>query len=595
MTPVTLEDTLRRLKRDRDHADRRYNEALTELDRSIREPGPIPDPELPLDEQTLAALNESWNILPSTPGTSGVKGRLAGFIWRTIGPYLQRQLSFNALVVEHVNRDADARRAAHRHDRETVAAIRGEMHKITAFQGRLMVLLQHVTPYVDTKDREAVSGMHVLNTAISNVMESQDKYRESLAARERRYEAWTKTIAAAQDDLRGLFTSSQQAIAAFNATLSGVADAQGKFRETIEARERRYHTLTSDIANAQGELEASFRAVNTAISSLADAYGKYTESLEAREHRYESRTTAIAAAHEDLRSMLSVNQQAVSAIKRAVEGSPVRRPASARVPATGGAPAPGDASAPAQGPVAAFGSTLDAYKYVGFEDQFRGSREVILKRLETYIPHFVADAGQPSTRGDVLDVGCGRGEFLDLLAAQGIPARGIDINHEMVEVCRARGLNVTETDAVTYLAALPDASLSGIFAAQVVEHLDPGYLLRFLELAFDKLERGGHLILETINPACWTAFFESYIRDITHRCALHPETLKYLTVASGFTRADIEFRSPVPPQDRLQPVALSESADAVVRNLTDAFNGNVEKLNARMFTHMDYAVIAEKG
>ncbi|MBA2260247.1 MAG: hypothetical protein H0W18_15250, partial [Acidobacteria bacterium] len=84
-------------------------------------------------------------------------------------------------------------------------------------------------------------------------------------------------------------------------------------------------------------------------------------------------------------------------------------------------------------------------------------------------------------------------------------------------------------------------------------------------------------------------------RDITHRCALHPETLKYLTVASGFTRADIEFRSPVPPQDRLQPVALSESADAVVRNLTEAFNGNVEKLNARMFTHMDYAVVAEKG
>ena len=648
MTPVTLEDTLRRLKRDRDHADRRYNEALTELDRSIREPGPIPDPDLPLDEQKLATLNESWNILPSTPETSGVKGRLAGFIWRTIGPYLQRQLTFNSLVVEHVNRDADARRAAHRRDRETVAAIRAEMHKITAFQGRLMVLLQHVTPYVDTKDREAVSGMHVLNTAISTVMESQDKYRESLTARERRYEAWTHSIASAQEDLRGLFTASQQAIVGFNAALSSLADAQGKFhetletrerrheasthavalahqelrdlfttnelailavntalssvaeaqgkfRETIQARERRYHTLTSDIANSQGALENSIHAVNIALSSLADAYGKYTESLEAREHRYESRTAAIASAHEDLRTMLSVNQQAVSAIKRAVEGHPVRRPAGARVPATGGAPAPGDAGAPVQGSVAAFGSTLDAYKYVGFEDQFRGSREVILKRLETYIPHFVSGAGQASTRGDVLDVGCGRGEFLDLLAAQGISARGIDINHEMVEGCRARGLNVTETDAVTYLAALPDASLSGIFAAQVVEHLDPGYLLRFLELAFDKLERGGHLILETINPACWTAFFESYIRDITHRCALHPETLKYLTVASGFTRADIEFRSPVPPQDRLQPVALSESADAVVRNLTEAFNGNVEKLNARMFTHMDYAVIAEKG
>jgi hypothetical protein len=165
----------------------------------------------------------------------------------------------------------------------------------------------------------------------------------------------------------------------------------------------------------------------------------------------------------------------------------------------------------------------------------------------------------------------------------------------MAEVCRARGLNVTLVDAVTYLAGLPDSSLGGVFAAQVVEHLGPAYLIRFLELAFEKLQPRGRLVLETINPACWTAFFESYIRDITHRCALHPETLKYLAIASGFSRADIHFRTPVPPQDRLQPVAIWEGADDVIRDFAEAFNGNVEKLNARMFTHMDYAVIAEKG
>ena len=581
MTPVTLEDTLRRLKRDRDHADRRYNEALTELDRSIREPGPIPDPELPLDEQKLAALNESWNILPSTPDTSGVKGRLAGFIWRTIGPYLQRQLSFNALIVEHVNRDADARRAAHRRDREILGTIRGEMHKITAFQPKLMVLLQQITPYVDTKDRDAVSGMHVLNTAISSVMESQDKYRESIAAREHRYEAWTHTIASSQDQLRGLFTAHQQAIKGVNAVLSGIADAQGKFRETLEARERRYHTLTSDIAIAQGELQRASHALNTGLSSLAEAFAKHIETLEAREHRYEARTTAIAAAQEDLRTVVSTSQQAVIAVKRAVEGGLAPKPA---------APSAGVTAAP----VEAFGSTLDAYKYVGFEDQFRGSRDAILERLESYVPYFAAGVTGPAM-GDVLDVGCGRGEFLDLLTARGIAARGIDINHEMVEVCRARGLNVIATDAVTYLAGLPDASLGGIFAAQVVEHLEPAYLLRFLELAFEKLQPRGRLVLETINPACWTAFFESYIRDITHRCALHPDTLKYLTFASGFTRADVEFRSPLPPQDQLQPVAVTDGTDEVVRGLAEAFNANVEKLNARMFTHMDYAVIAEKG
>ncbi len=87
-----------------------------------------------------------------------------------------------------------------------------------------------------------------------------------------------------------------------------------------------------------------------------------------------------------------------------------------------------------------------------------------------------------------------------------------------------------------------------------MEHLQPGYLLRFLELAFHKLRPGGTLVLETLNPACWVAFFESYIRDITHVWPLHPETLQYLVIASGFTRAAIEYRSPVPPQDRLQPI-----------------------------------------
>ena len=127
---------------------------------------------------------------------------------------------------------------------------------------------------------------------------------------------------------------------------------------------------------------------------------------------------------------------------------------------------------------------LDAYKYVGFEDRFRGSRDAIRERLESYLPLFEG-------RGRVLDVGCGRGEFLDLLTSRGITARGIDLNHEMAEACRARGLDVTEADAVGYLSTLEDRSLGGIFSAQVVEHLEPAYLLRFLELAFHKLRPGG--------------------------------------------------------------------------------------------------------
>ena len=187
------------------------------------------------------------------------------------------------------------------------------------------------------------------------------------------------------------------------------------------------------------------------------------------------------------------------------------------------------------------------------------------------------------------------------LNASGLPARGIDLNSEMVEVCRARGLNVTVADAVGYLEQQADASLGGIFAAQVVEHLEPAHLLRFLDLAFLKLQPGGALVLETLNPACWTAFFESYIRDLTHVRPIHPETLQYLLHASGFSSADVVYRSAIADEARLQKVApaverfgAQPGAADVLTELVTAFNRNMDRLNGHMFTFQDYAAIARR-
>jgi O-antigen chain-terminating methyltransferase len=210
-------------------------------------------------------------------------------------------------------------------------------------------------------------------------------------------------------------------------------------------------------------------------------------------------------------------------------------------------------------------------------------------RQEIYLPLFEGAA-------DVLDIGCGRGEFLDLLASKGVRARGLDLNHEMVEVCRARGLDVTEGDALGYLRTLPDESLGGLIAAQVVEHLEPAYLLQVLDEAQRVLNPGSTMVLETINVACWLAFFESYVRDITHVRPLHPDTLKYLVTASGFADVNVQFGSAIDPANRLQPVsrAARTAGDDALRSLADAFDGNVERLNRLMFTHLDYAVIARR-
>jgi hypothetical protein len=103
------------------------------------------------------------------------------------------------------------------------------------------------------------------------------------------------------------------------------------------------------------------------------------------------------------------------------------------------------------------------------------------------------------------------------------------------------------------------------------------------------------LVLETINPACWAAFFESYIRDLTHVRPLHPDTLQYIVRASGLRDVTVEFRSPIAPGDRLQsaPPPPVETSPVLV-DLVDVFNANVDRLNGRLFTYQDYAVVGRR-
>ena len=231
--------------------------------------------------------------------------------------------------------------------------------------------------------------------------------------------------------------------------------------------------------------------------------------------------------------------------------------------------------------------------YVGFEDCFRGTEDEIRARQSDYVVLFQGASG-------VLDAGCGRGEFLSLLREAGVTARGVDLNIEMVEACRSRGLTADHGDVVEYVEGLPGESIGGLFAAQVVEHLPPDRLLRFLRAAGRALRPGARLVVETINPSCWVAFFESFIKDLTHVRPLHPDTLKFLVIAAGFTDVETRFRTPIPEEDRLRRVAAMPSPSSAgdarrLYDLIDAFNLNMERLNDRIFTHLDYAILAHRA
>jgi cyclopropane fatty-acyl-phospholipid synthase-like methyltransferase len=169
----------------------------------------------------------------------------------------------------------------------------------------------------------------------------------------------------------------------------------------------------------------------------------------------------------------------------------------------------------------------------------------------------------------------------------------------MVELCRSRGLDVEPGDGLSYLQRQNDNSIGGLTAIQVVEHFAPGYLVSFLETAFHKMRPGAPLILETINPACWMAFFETYLRDLTHQQPLHPDTLKHLVQSSGFSDVDVQFRAPVADADRLDKVQSASRAEPrdIARPLADlaeAINAHADKLNRLLFSSMDYVVVGRR-
>ena len=352
----------------------------------------------------------------------------------------------------------------------------------------------------------------------------------------------------------------------------------------VLSRQQEFNAAVVDHINRNTVLgfEAHHASVNTIewvaasvdrCEGARDEIQRHLEALLARERRNDTAIAAIAAQHEELRAAVSVVQQAAHGLRRAVERGVAAQTTNTQLPTPKESGSQFD--------------ELDSHKYVGFEDQFRGSAEDIRRRVEEYLPVF-------AKASDVLDVGCGRGEFLELLREHGVRARGIDVNSAMVDVCRGKKLEAEAGDALTYLRGLPDASLGGLFAAQVVEHLEPRYLAQLLDAAFEKLRPGAPIVLETINPACWFAFFESYIRDLTHVRPVHPDTLKFLLVATGFQHVDITYRAPYPESEKLQKLAAGSGQQAVVEDLVETLNANVEKINRLLFTYLDYAAIARR-
>jgi 2-polyprenyl-3-methyl-5-hydroxy-6-metoxy-1,4-benzoquinol methylase len=218
---------------------------------------------------------------------------------------------------------------------------------------------------------------------------------------------------------------------------------------------------------------------------------------------------------------------------------------------------------------------LDAL-YVAFEDQFRGSREDIKERLRVYLP-ILEQAKLGTDEMTILDVGCGRGEWLTLLKEQGMRAQGVDLNRMLVEECRRQGLEVSEGDAIAYLRSLPDNSRGAVTGIHLIEHLPFDGFIKFLDEVVRVLKPGGVAIFETPNPENVLVGSYRFYLDPTHRNPLPSPVVKFMAEARGLCRVTV---MPLHPSELPR---VDEAGLDVAKRFNDYFYGPE-----------DYAVIGWK-
>ena len=209
--------------------------------------------------------------------------------------------------------------------------------------------------------------------------------------------------------------------------------------------------------------------------------------------------------------------------------------------------------------------------YIAFENQFRGTADEIKQQQVKYLPFLSAIAQNISEPLKVLDIGCGRGEWLRLLSEHNYESEGVDLSHTMVDLCLLEGFKATQGDAIAYLENKDDNSVHVITAFHVVEHLPFEHMVRLFDQCLRVLKPGGKIIFETPNPENLTVSGYSFYLDPTHKNPIPPITLEFIARQRGYSQIDIYRYNP------------REEVGDVTPLVENWFNSPV-----------DFAVIAEK-
>jgi len=176
--------------------------------------------------------------------------------------------------------------------------------------------------------------------------------------------------------------------------------------------------------------------------------------------------------------------------------------------------------------------------WLHFAERFRGSEERIREQQQRYVQQFAG------TTGEILDIGCGRGEFLGALTGAGLSGLGIDASRECVELCRSKGLRAECADLFAYLEAQADGSVAGVYCAQVIEHLAPAQVAHLVRLLGTKMRSGAWVAVETPNPECLAIFATYFYADPTHTRPVPAALLRFYLEEAGFGSIAVEHMNP---------------------------------------------------
>jgi O-antigen chain-terminating methyltransferase len=385
--------------------------------------------------------------------------------------------------------------------------------------------------------------------------------------------------------LQGLESASAQESQQLGRVFNDLAQA-------IEARQTRLEEQLDALAGLQRRVQAELSSLSAQaaerVSQLETAMMARVDKLEAATAaRLEAVQADQAGMHAQWESRLAIGLSAMA--KATAQGVEIRRSVHdierqlmtlsdrMKQQATGSA-----AVAAPSGPGEDQSTPGLAAHYVSFEDTFRGTRDDIKARAGHYLTAF-HDAGIEPGDGLVLDLGCGRGEWLEVLSEHGYASRGVDLNGVMVREAQTLGLDAIEQDVIAHLRSLGSESVSAITSMHLVEHLPYEVLIRMVDEALRVLRPGGVLILETPNPENLTVGSYWFYMDPTHRNPIPPPLLQWIVEARGFEHAAIDRLTQNRAVFDIQPVGEEVAAA-----------NQINKIVGLLTAAPDYAIVARK-